>query len=105
MAELFDDICFKLVLSGEDDEQLLLDWGVMQTPFEWSIALDGQVDRWNYKMLAHDLDLILKTLREETALQGLHLMVKAGSSIHFTPNRSQQFLFKMKFCGEELVDE
>ena len=105
MTELFDDICFRFVLNSDEDEGLQMKWGVMQTPFEWTIAIDETVDRYNYKFLATDLDAILKALREEPTLEGLHFQVVQGSSIHFTPTKAQQFVFKMKFCGEELIDD
>lgn len=106
MAEMFEDICFRFQLGENDNgEELLLKWGVMQTPHEWVIAYDGQMDRYSYRAVATDLDLILKSLREEPSLDGLHFQLMQGSAIHFKPNRAQQFVFKMKFCGEELMDE
>ncbi len=106
MTEVFDDICFRFILEDQEDgDELLLKWGVMQTPFEWVIALDGTVDRYNYNFLATDLDIILKRLREEPSLEGLHFYVVQGSSIKFKPNRGQQMLFKIKFCGEELIED
>lgn len=106
MTELFEDICFRFSLGeNEDGEELILKWGVMQTPFEWVISLDGQIDRFNYKHLATDLDLIMKALRDEPSLSEVHFQLLQGSSIHFVPNKAQQFVFKIKFCGEELIED
>lgn len=111
MSEIDEDLidrAFKLNLNDESNsEPLFLKWGVMTPNYgdEWTIGIDEQINQFNYKELALDLDRIFKVLKSDVMFAEIKIQVVASTTLRFNLSKSQQFMFKMKYCGEELFDE
>ncbi|MNK40176.1 hypothetical protein D3C87_588130 [compost metagenome] len=99
----FEERCFEFTL--DEDQALTLPWCISQMSYSEELWIAPNAERPHYRSLAADIDAILAILKEEPGFAGMSVYLRDSSTIAITPDKMQKLLIKMKFCGEELIDE
>ncbi len=99
----FEERCFEFTL--DEEQTLILPWCISQMSYSEELWIAPNAERPSYRSLAVDIDLILDILKEEPGFAGMSVHMRDSTTIAIIPDKMQKLLLKMKFCGEELIEE